>query len=206
VREGRSKQRIVHSELDVKSWLARKPGVDEVRPGRCACCGAASRPVGGGIMLHGHGLRTRQVRGPLSPDEPPTTAEVACRRYRCQRCHAVLIVVPRGVLPHRYFSASAIGLALALFGVEHLAASEVRRRTSPWRVVGDAAASSWVALRRWCAAARTGRLWSGVVRPRPTGSYRVVAERVALVLASRAPPPWDASPAVRAFAGAARAG
>jgi hypothetical protein len=206
VREGRSTQRIVHSELDVKTWLARKPGVDEVRPGRCTCCGAASRPVGGKITLHGHGLRTRQLRGPLSPDEPPTTVEIPCRRYHCQLCNAVLIVVPRGVLPHRYFSASAIGLALALYGVEHLAAPEVRRRTSPWRVVGAAAASSWVALRRWSAAARTGRLWGGVVGPRPTGSCRAVAERVALVLASRAPPPWEAAVAVRAFAGAALAG
>lgn len=205
MREGRSKQRIVHSELDVKTWLERKPGVDEVRPGRCACCGAASRPVGGLIALHGHGLRTRQVRGPLSPDEPSTTVEVACRRYRCQCCHAVLIVVPRGVLPHRYFSASAISLALALFGVERLTATEVRRRISPWRVVGDAAASSWVALLRWCAAAKTGRLWRGVVRPLPTGTCRAVAEHVALALASRAPPPWEATVAVRAFAGAALA-
>ncbi len=206
MREGRSKQRIVHSELDVKSWLDRRPGVDEVRPGRCACCGVASRPVGGRIALHGHGLRGRQVRGPLSPDGPPVTIEILCRRYRCQRCGAVLVVVPRGVLPHRYFSASAIAWAMALFGVEHRPPPEVRRRTSPWSIVGETAAPSWVALLRWVAAAKAGRLWPGLVRPRATDSPREVAEHIAQALASRAPPPWDAKAAARAFAGAALAG
>lgn len=206
MREGRSQQRIVHSELDVKSWLDRKPGVDEVRPGRCACCGVASRPVGGRIALHGHGLRGRQVRGPLSADGPPVTVEILCRRYRCQCCGAVLVVVPRGVLPHRYFSASAIAWAMALYGVEHRPPPEVRRRTSPWSVVGETAAPLWMALTRWVAAAKAGRLWPGLVRPRATDTRREVAERIALALASRAPPPWDAPAPVRAFAGAARAG
>jgi len=205
VREGRSKQRIVHSELDVKSWLDRVPGVDEVRPGRCPCCGVASRPVGGRLALHGHGVRTRQVRGPLSPDGAPTTVEILCRRYRCQCCGAVLQVVPRGVLPHRYFSGPAIAWALALFGVQHLPVPEVRRRTSPWAVVGEAAKPSWAALMRWVGAARSGRLWPGLVRPRAGDTRRAVAEHIALALGSRAPPPWDAPQAARAFAGAALA-
>lgn len=182
------------------------PGVDEVRPGRCACCGVASRPVGGRVALHGHGLRGRQLRGPLAPDGSPVTAEILCRRYRCQRCGAVLVVVPRGVLPRRYFSGCAIAWALALFGVEHLPSREVRRRTSPWAVVGDAAAPSWAALARWVVAARTGHLWPHLMRPQATDTRREVAERVALALASRAPPPWNAPATVRAFAGAALAG
>jgi hypothetical protein len=32
------------------------------------------------------------------------------RRYRCRRCGAVAVVVPRGVLRRRHFGASAIAL------------------------------------------------------------------------------------------------
>jgi hypothetical protein len=207
VREGRSKQRIVHSALDVKSWCARLPGVDEVRPGQCPCCGVASRPVGDGLTLHGHGLRARQVRGPLSSDGTPVLVEIVTRRYQCQACGAVLVVVPRGVLRYRYFSGSAIAWALALLGVERRPPPEVRRRTSPGRRVGATAASGWAALWHWIAAVRGGRLWPGLLRQPspPSVTRRRVAERAALALAGRAPPPWDASPAARAFIGAAQA-
>ena len=49
--------------------MARPPSVEEVRPARCPDCGVASKPVGGGVVVQGHGLRTRQLRGPQAPRE-----------------------------------------------------------------------------------------------------------------------------------------
>jgi hypothetical protein len=205
VEAGRSKQRIVHSALDVKSWLLRPPSVEEARPGCCPGCAAPSRPVGGLLVLRGHGRRARQVRGPLGPDEAPVIEEILTRRYQCRACGAVVVVLPRALLRYRHFSGAAIAWALALFGVERLPAREVRRRTSPWSVVGATSATGWAALGRWVSAVRTGRLWSSLPRAAVSLSDRLVAARTALALGSRAPPPWDAPSAVRAFVGAAHA-
>jgi hypothetical protein len=67
-------------------------------------------------------------------------------------------VTPREVLRRRLFSAPAIALALALFGVSEVALTEVRARISPWATVGATAAAGWVSLRRWVADVRAGRL------------------------------------------------
>jgi hypothetical protein len=153
-------------------------------------------------MLWGHGMRERQVRGPLAAGDDPALVTIGARRFQCQDCGAVIVVVPRAMLRYRYFSGSAIAMALALFGVEGRPAAEVRRRTSPWHTVGDAACRGWITLRRWIAAARAGRLLPGA-RHRVSGDDRQVAGRVARAVSSRAPPPWDAPIAARAFAGAA---
>lgn len=63
---------------------------------------------------------------------------------------------------YRHFSASAIAMALALFGVDELPAPEVRRRVSHWRTVGHAACRGWLTLKRWADVARQGRLLPGV--------------------------------------------
>ena len=55
---------IVYSAVEVKKWVERVPGVEQVRPARCSRCGAASRPLGAPLVVVGHGLRDRQVRGP----------------------------------------------------------------------------------------------------------------------------------------------
>lgn len=154
------------------------------------------------MQLWGHGLRARQVRGPLGFGEEPCLVTVEGRRYQCQICEAVIVVEPRSVLRYRHFSGSAIAMALALFGVEAIPAAQVRRRVSPWRTVGHAACRGWVTLRRWIDVARQGRLLSAV-RHRAAGDDRGVAARIARAVASRAPPPWDAPVATRAFAGAA---
>jgi hypothetical protein len=107
------------------------------------------------------------------------------------------------MLPRRWYSASAIALALALYGIERAAPVTVRRRVSPFRIVGYRAATGWVTLGRWAEAIRAGRLFARV-RPCPGRfSRRQVAERAATTLGSRAPPPMDASLVVRAFTGAA---
>ena len=53
------------------------------------------------MRLWGHGLRTRQVRGPLAPGEKPVLVTVDGRRYQCQMCDAIIIVEPRSVLRYR---------------------------------------------------------------------------------------------------------
>ena len=197
-------KRIIHSALDIKSWLSRTPSVDEVRPARCPCCGAAGRPTGAKLGLWGHGLRDRQLRGPLEPDGPPRAVVIRARRYLCRGCKVVLLVVPRGVLPTRYYTSCAIALAMALYGVVEETLAAVRRRVSPWTLIGEAAHGGWVTLRRWVAAVRGNELFSGQIRSIPADwSPRQVCERVATTMASQGPPTMRGHPmTARAFAGA----
>lgn len=99
-------------------------------------------------MLHGHGLRERQLRGPEEPTSAPTTVVLVCRRYRCTRCEAVLLVVPRGVAPRKHYGFAAIAMALTLWLLIGEPAREVRRRVCAWQVTREST-SSWTALRRW---------------------------------------------------------
>lgn len=141
--------------------------------------------------------------GPTEAEGAPASPTVRCRRFRCLRCTAVALVVPRAMLARRWYSGSAIALALALYGIERSAPAAVRRRVSPFKVVGDRAATGWVTLGRWADAVRAGRLFTQV-RPSPAGfTRRQVAERAATTLGSRAPPPMDAPLRARAFYGAA---
>jgi len=77
------------------------------------------------------------------------------------------MVVPRGIVRRRLYSASAIALALALYGVAALAPAEVRRRVSPLRFVGATAAAGWASLRRWSRAVRASQIFptGRVARP-----------------------------------------
>jgi len=181
------------------------PTVDEVRPGRCPCCGIASRPAGACLRLHGHGIRSRQMLGPAEALGDPVMLEVFCRRYLCVTCKAVVLVVPGAMLPGRRYSGSAIAQALALFGLELFSPAQIRRRTSPDKIVGATASTGWVSIDRWCDAVRSGRLFTEVRACPATFTRRQVAERAATAIGSRAPPPVDASLTVRAFVGAARA-
>jgi len=183
----RSGIRFVQVALHVKDWIARPPTADEVRPGRCPACGAAGRPVGASLGLHGHGVRERHQWGPVAPGAAPLVIGVVLRRYQCQSCGAVVVVGPRGLLRRRLYSAGAVALALALYGVGRLSAVEVRRRVSPLRLVGATAAASWTSLRRWCWAVRARRLFPAV-RELPAGAtLRQVAARAATTLAAAAP-------------------
>jgi hypothetical protein len=184
----RSSQRFVHYPLKIKSWIARPPTAEDARPGQCPCCHEASRPLGENLVLQGHGLRSRQIRGPEEPDSAPLVQIVWLRRYRCQHCRAVVTVGPLGLMPGWLFSAPAIAWALALYGLAKASASEVRRRVNPWRVVGATAAGSWASLKRWIRSVRRRKLFP-VVRPcPPTWSPKKIAERAASTLAALAPP------------------
>ena len=135
---------------------------------------------------------------------PPEVIEVVCRRYACQDCGAVILVVPGGILRRRLYSAAAIALALAVWSIEEQTPAEVRARVSPWRIVGPAAAAAWASLRRWAKAVRAGRLFP-VVRELPAGAtLRQVAARAATTLAALAPSSAEGLPlGTRAFLGSA---
>lgn len=188
MRKDRSGKGIIRSAVDVKSWLAETPDVSAVRPSHCPFCDAPSRPPGGALGLWGHGLRGRQQRGPLGADDTPVTVTVEARRYLCVHCDGVCLVVPRSVAPRRHYARAAIALALTLYGLCGEPVREVRRRTSPWRVVGDTAQGGWVTLRRWIAAARRGGLLAGVPGWSDAATPRQIAERVAQRLVALAPP------------------
>ena len=200
----RSSHGFVHFASDVKSWMNRPPSVEVARPARCPCCGAASRPLGKPLQMHGHGLRERQLRGPLEPGGPPVLIILLLRRYLCLLCGCVATVVPRGVLRGRLFSSSAIALALALFGLEEKTEVETRKKTSPWSIGGVTAADGWLCLHRWVRAIRRGRLFSGLFTFSDTWTARQVAARAARALASRGPSEHRAhAPSAAAFIGAA---
>jgi len=202
----RSGQSVVQSAIDCKLWQQRLPTVEEARPARCPSCGAASRPVGGTLQLHGHGTRERQLRGPVAPDQPATMIVITARRFRCIPCGAVLVVVPREVVAGRLYSAAAIALALALWGLAKAAAAQVRQRICPATILGFAAAASWATLRRWAHAVARGALFSLAPRPPAGAALRHVAASAAAALAALADPTTRRLPIEqRAFLGAAHA-
>lgn len=199
VRETRSHDRFIASALGIKSWIAKTPSCGAARPGSCPRCGAAAQPMGGRVVLVGHGLVERQVWGPLSFSDPAEGLVVKMRRYRCRACRAVLVVGPRGLVRRRWYGAGAIALALSM--VAHGETSvAVRARMSPSRVVGSSAAERWITLSRWVEAARRGAIF-GV-----TGleglERRRVAEAVMLALAARGGRQLGGDLAESAFVGA----
>lgn len=202
----RSSQGIIRSALDVKSWSQKLPSVEQVRPKHCPCCGAASSPIGGRVVLQGHGVRERQVWGPPRVGASPQVQVLQVRRYRCLSCQAVVTVAPAEVLHKRLYGASAIALALALFGLVLLSPWQTRQRVSPWQVVGASAHGRWQTLKRWCRAAVEGRLWQSVRGRVAEGPVRQVAHRCASALSGYAvPSPQPVPLVVQVFHGAARA-
>jgi len=127
---------------------------------------------------------------------------VLARRYQCQSCGAIVIVVPAEVAPRRHYARTAIALAVTLFGVGLETAAAIRRRVSPFQVVGSTAARGWASLRRWIRAVRDGDLFR--VRAIPSSwTARQAAERIATTLAAQAPPSCSSlSLEAQAFVGA----
>ena len=189
---------IVHRALDVKAWLQRPPTVEETRPGQCPCCASASRPIGGLLGLHGHGLRDRQVRGPPAISAPSTTRVIACRRYRCVTCDAVVTVVPLGIEPRRHYGRAAICLALALWALGGQSTARVRDRVGAWT---GCTTTSWRALRQWAEAAAAGAwTWCGAAAGLPT---HAAAARAAQIAVGRAPPGTPGPIGAQAYVGGA---
>jgi hypothetical protein len=203
MRETQSRREIVRSTLTVKSWLLEMPSVAAVRPAACPACNAASLPVGGRIVVQGHGKRQRQAWGPPSPRTPPEIRVLMLRRYHCVSCGAVTTVAPGETLTKRLYTAPAMAWALALFGLMAASPTAIRELVSPLRLWGATSAARWQTLLRWAAAAAAGRLFPTVGEMPAEWPARKVAARVAAMLSactlpSPEPPPLD----VQAFHGA----
>jgi hypothetical protein len=166
--EGKQEKR--HAECDAR------------RPACCPTCKAPSRPLGGGVQLHGHGRRSRMQRGPEAAGEPPVERDVGARRYRCKKCGTTTTVSARGVLRRRLYSAGAIALALALFGLEGQPACAVREAIAPTASPrGAAEGAGWNTLRRWAGEAKAGTLVDGSSACPGTFTLRQAAERAAMM-------------------------
>lgn len=127
------------------------------------------------------------MRGPASAEGEPQLGTVLVRRFECQRCGACMVVVPREVMPRRLYTASAMGLALALWALMGLGEAATRTRVCPLAIVGTAAAARWMTLRRWATDAGAGRLFATSRAP-PLGFVRRQhAERAAAALVALAP-------------------
>jgi hypothetical protein len=109
-----------------------------------------------------------------------------------------MTVVPTEALTSRLYTASAIALALALYGLEKLAAAAVRKLVSPMLIVGVTSVTRWLTLRRWCRDVASTRLFRAVRRV--DGSMREVAAGGGPLPAPEPPPLLTL-----AFHGAARA-
>jgi hypothetical protein len=119
---------------------------------------------------------------------------IACRRYQCTNCAAILTVVPRGVAPRRHDGHAAMAMAMTLWAIAHVPVAEVRRRVCAWRI-SDESAARWPTLERWARAARD-------ILNDASMSLIAAAARAAQIAIGRAPPSLrTASRAAQAFAG-----
>lgn len=175
---------IVYSAVGVKKWAEGVPDVDVVRPGCCSQCGAPSRPLGAPLVLVGHGLRERQVRGPANARGAPELMTIRVRRYRCRRCRGLTTVLPRGLIARRHYSASAIGLSLCLYGLQGLSLGETRRRVCVW--ISSFEPERWSTLLTWVVAIQQGRLFAQVRPCPPDFTMRERAGRAAATVCSLA--------------------
>lgn len=157
-------------------------------------CSAPSRPVGGRLGLHSHGFRDRQLCGPPDADSAPTWIVIACRRYLCTSCGAILTVVPRGVVPRRHYGHAAIAMALTLWAITHEPEADIRRRVCA-RQISDESPARWPTLTRWARAARDA-LGAAAL------SLKDAAARAAQIAIGRAPPELRRAPRwAQAYAG-----
>jgi hypothetical protein len=178
--------RFVYFNVDVKFWAKQPPDVATARPARCPVCEAPG-VEDGRVLLHGHGRRERRVGVPSDTKGNTEELELLLRRYACQRCKAVIVVGPRGLLRGRHYSAMAIALALWLWAVCHHSDAAVRTTSCAVEYRGLSRPERWTTLRRWARAGRDGELWSSPPVD-PSWTLRQCAERVARWLRSLGDP------------------
>jgi hypothetical protein len=144
--------------------------------------------VGGRVQMHGHGERQRTQRGPEAVGRSPVERSVEVHRYKCQKCGATVTVAPRGVVRRRLYAASAIGLALALFGIQVESALAVQKAIAPMASARDPAeGATWSTLRRWAHEAKAGTLVAEAPACPETFTLRQAAERTATTLRALGP-------------------
>ena len=175
--------------------------MEEARPACCALCRVAAHD-GLRVVLHGHGLVSRQQRGPAAVGEEARCAEIVARRYLCTACDTVMRVLPAASAARKHFSGAAIALALALWGLRGQSAREVREQVSDQKVLG-AGARGWRSLARWAREVAGGRLFAGLGLGGTVGCPRAVAARAAQALIGwAAAAAREAAPEAAAFNGA----
>jgi len=178
LRKTRSNKGIVHSDIDVKTWLLGLPTAEQARPACCPHCGRAGHALGQVVGLVGHGVRERQLRGPIEPWAPSTTVVLRVRRYRCRWCGHTVTVLPRGVVARRHYGGYAIASAFWQYGVKQRSIERTREIVAG----GNTFEPGWPSMRRWAQAAGRGELF-GEVRPWPPNwTLRRQAERIATTL------------------------
>ncbi len=153
------------------------------RPAHCPCCGSASRPLGVGLVLHGHGLRARLVT--IFSAYGSEIVEILVRRYLCRGCGAVVVVAPAEVARRHLYTLCVIAAALAAWSHGSRPARLVRAEHGAFRIVG-AAARGWPSLVRWTRGA--SRLWPRL-SPSSSASPRRAAHAVCAKLSAFAPLP-----------------
>ncbi len=153
------------------------------RPARCPCCASASRPLGVGLVLHGHGLRARLVT--VARAYGSEIVEILVRRYLCCGCGAVVVVAPAEVARRHLYTLCVIAAALAAWSHGGRPARLVRVEHGAFRIVG-AAARGWRSLVRWTRGA--SRLWSRL-GPTSSASPRRAAHALCAKLSAFAPLP-----------------
>lgn len=116
-----------------------------------------------------------------------------------------MVVGPRGLVPRKRYSGSAIALALALWALKNKPEPEVFERVSVYPLSPTVEAQGWRSLRRWTADAVSDALWPRLCLHGPGSTYRQHAERIAATLAGFAPDPEVGSQAARAYLGAKHA-
>jgi len=175
---------------------------DEARPSACVKC---HRPAyeGGRVWIQGHGQVQRQQRGPPEPGQAPLRQQVACRRYRCRSCGAVMRVLPATAVARKHFSAAAMGLALALWGLCGWSAAQARAAVSHLAGSSGGATGRWRTLTRWARQMARGQVFAQVEAPQ--GTARQQAARLAQILCGWAPPEARGQELThQAFAGASQ--
>jgi hypothetical protein len=110
-------------------------------------------------------------------------------------------VLPASAVARKHFSAAAIALALALWGLCGQSVEQVRGLVNDWKHTG-AMPGRWRSLTRWAEQVAAGSLFSEL-EVRVEGTARRVAARAAQVLCGHAPPAERGQPvAWQAFVGA----
>ena len=112
----------------VERWLQQMPTVEEARPARCPLCNAPSHPVGEGLGLYGHGVRSRQVWGPLSAEAEAEIHEVLVRRYQCQSCGQTFTVGPEAMARRYLYMVTTIVAGLWRWGADGSVGTSSRGR------------------------------------------------------------------------------
>lgn len=124
--------------------------------------------------------------GALVPGGTAAIHEVLLRRFLCLHCRAVVTVGPAEIGARLLYGLVTVALVLARWG-SGVPLPELRREFGVGRVWGPSGVGTWRSVRRWAAAAATGRIWPSVSTGL-IGTRRELARRVTWLLGGAGPP------------------